>query len=69
MDRFQEPTVREEDYQLAVEQVAEELHEELGREPTDDEIAARLDYYEAELDELIDSMVDDAKLSEDEENE
>lgn len=66
MDRFQEPTAREEDWQRAVEQVAEELYEELGREPTDEEIAARLDYYEAEVDEMIDSMIDESKLTEEE---
>lgn len=69
MNRFKEPTRQEEDWQTVVEQVHEELSEELGREPTDVELNARLDYYESEADNMLDMMIDEAELIEFEDNE
>lgn len=59
MDRFKEPTLQEDDMQAAIEVVYEELFEELGREPTDIELQARIDYYQSEAESQIDNMIDD----------
>ena len=69
MDRFREPTKQEEDWQAAMEMIYDELFDELGREPTDEEIHARADEYEDRHDSYIDSLIDDYKLIEREENE
>lgn len=70
MDRFKGPTREEEDWQLAIEMVHEELFEELGREPTDQELEARLDYYDSEYDDHLDSLIDEHRLiQKEEENE
>ena len=45
MDRFRPPTFGEELVQVELERIYEQLFEELGREPTDEEIQAVYDYY------------------------
>ena len=45
MDRFRPPTFEEEQTQIELERIYEQLFEELGREPTDEEIEAMYDYY------------------------
>lgn len=67
MDRFREPTFDEDMMQAAIEVVYEELFEELGREPTDIELQARIDYYQSEAESQIDNMIDDYLSAEEEE--
>lgn len=67
MDRFKEPTFDEDMMQAAIEVVYEELFEELGREPTDIELQARIDYYQSEAESQIDNMIDDYLSAEEEE--
>lgn len=66
MDRFKEPTSKEEDHEKALEYIYDELLEELDREPTDEEIHERVDYYSYLEDEYADDMIAELERIEDE---
>lgn len=48
MDRFRPPTFEEELMQMELEKIYDQLFDELGREPTEEEIKALYDYYAEE---------------------